>query len=49
MGSEPVQGAILHVERDDAAAFAVLHEEVEREIFDKELGVVAQRLAVEGV
>ncbi len=33
----------------DAAAFAVVHDQVEREIFDEEVGVVAQALLVERV
>ena len=44
--SEPMERAIFHVERDDAHALAVLHDEVKRKILDKEVGVVAERLAV---
>src|SRR5947207_1305894 len=32
---------------DDAAAHALVHDQVEREILDEELGVVAERLLVE--
>ncbi len=50
MGAEAVQRAVLHGERDDAAAAALLvHDQVDGEIFDEELGGVAQRLAVHGV
>ena len=50
MCAEAVQGAILHGQRDHAAATAlVVHDQVDGEIFDEELGRVAQRLAVHGV
>ncbi len=49
-GAEAVNLAGRHVERDDAAAGAVfIHDEVDGEIFDVELGLVAQRLAVKRV
>ena len=41
---QPARG---QVERDHAAAGAVLHDEVEREVFDEELGVVLDRLLVQ--
>ena len=42
--------AVLEIEGDDAAAAAVLvHHQVDGEIFDEELGRMAQRLAVHGV
>lgn len=47
--SEPMERAILHVERHNAHTFAVLHDEVKRKILDEEVGVVAEGLAVECV
>ncbi len=50
MGAEAMQRAVLHRQRDDAAAAALLvHDEVDGEILDEELGRMAQRLAVHGV
>ena len=49
MGAEAVDRAVVHAQRDDAAAGAVLHDQVDGEILDEELGGVAQRLAVERV
>ena len=50
VGAEAVDLARRHVERDDAAAAALLvHDQVEGEILDEEVGLVAHRLAVEGV
>ncbi len=46
---EPVQLAGGHVERDDAAALAVLHDQVDREVLDEEAGAVLQRLLVQRV
>eukprot|EP00964_Phaeocystis_antarctica_P063294 scaffold37967_cov57-Phaeocystis_antarctica.AAC.4 len=47
---EAVQRAVLHVERHHADALAVaVHDEVEREVLDEELRVVAHRLPVERV
>jgi hypothetical protein len=46
---ESVQGAIFHVERDDANALAILHDQIEGEVFDEEIGVVTKGLAVECV
>ena len=47
--AEAVDGAVFHVHGDDATAGAILHDEVEREILDEELGGIAQRLAIERV
>ena len=45
-----MQRAVVELERDDAAAGAVLvHQQVDGEILDEELGRVLQRLAVERV
>ena len=47
--AETVEGAVLHVERNDTDTLAVLHDEVEGEVLDEEVGVVAEGLAVERV
>ena len=48
MGAEAVDRPVRQVPRHDAATDALLvHDQVEGEILDKELGVVAQRLLVE--
>ena len=48
LGTEQVQGALGHVQRQHAAAGAVgVHDQVEREVFDEELRVVCQRLLVQ--
>ena len=44
-----MQRAGGEVERHDAAAGAVLHDEIEREVFDEEFGVVLDRLLVQRV
>ena len=44
-----MQPARRHVERDDAAARAVLHDQVDREVLDEELGRVLQRLLIQRV
>ena len=49
MGAEAVQRAVFQAERHHAAAGAVLHDQVEGEILDEELGRVLERLAVERV
>ena len=49
MRAKPVQCALRHVERDDAATLAIFHDEVEGKILDEELGVVLQRLLIQGV
>ena len=50
MRAEAVQRAVFHRQRDHAAAAAlVVHDQVDGEIFDEELGRMAQRLAVHGV
>jgi hypothetical protein len=47
--AETVECAVLHVQRNHADALAVLHDEIESEVLDEEVGVVTERLAVEGV
>ena len=49
MRAETVQGAVLHVEGDNTNTLAVLHDQVEREVLDEEVGVVAEGLAIECV
>ena len=45
-----MDGAVVHIERHHAAATAlVVHDQVEREILDIELGRMPQGLAVHGV
>ena len=46
---EAMEGAVFHVECNDTNTLAVLHDQVEGKIFDEEVGVVAERLAVEGM
>ena len=50
VGAEPVQGTVIEVPGKDAPTGAVVvHEEVERDVFDEEFRVVAQALLVERV
>ncbi len=50
LGAEAMDGAVVERQRQDTAADAVLvHQQVEREILDEELGLAAQRLAVQRV
>ena len=49
VGAEAVQRAVGEVERHDAAAGAVLHDEIDGEVLDEEGGGVADRLLVERV
>ena len=44
-----MQRAVGHVDRDDAAALAVLHDQVDGEVLDEELRFVAQRLLIQRV
>jgi hypothetical protein len=44
-----VDRAVVHRQRDHPAAGAVLHDQVDREIFDEEVGVVFQALLIERV
>ena len=47
--TEPVEGTVLHVERDDTNTLAVFHDQIEREVLDEEVRVVPEGLAVQGV
>src|SRR6185437_411243 len=50
MSAEAMQRAVFHVPGEKAAARAViLHQQVERDVFDKELGIVLQALLIERV
>ena len=50
LGRKAMDGAVVEIERDNAAAAAiVVHDQVDGEIFDEKLGGMAQRLAVHGV
>src|SRR5213078_2140539 len=47
--AEAVDRAVIEIESDDAAAAAFVHDQIDGEILDAELGGVPQRLAVHGV
>lgn len=47
--TESVQSTIFHVEGNYADTLAILHYEIERKVFDEKVGIVTQRLAIEGV
>ena len=49
MSTEAVQFALSQVKRDDTAAGALLHDEIDREIFDEEGRAVANRLLIQRV
>src|SRR5260370_18583261 len=50
MGAEAVDRAVIEADGDDAPAAAVLvHDQIDGEIFDEELGRMPQRLAIHGV
>jgi len=49
MGAEAVEGTILHVQGENTTALTVLHDQIQGKVLDEEVGVVAKRLAVEGV
>jgi hypothetical protein len=49
MGAEAMDRAVVEVPGHNAAAHALVHDQVEREVLDEELGVVTQRLLVERV
>ena len=46
---EGVQSAVVQVPCKDAAADALVHDQVQGEVFNEELGVVFQRLLIQGV
>ena len=47
--AEAMDRPVVEAQGDDAAALAVLHDQVEREIFDEEVGVILQALLIERV
>src|SRR3546814_18075324 len=49
MCAETMDRTVLHAERDHTPAYAIFHDEIEREIFDEELGVVFQALLIKRV
>lgn len=49
VSEEAVQSTILLVVRQNTAALAVLHDQVEGEVLDEVVGVVAKRLSVQGM
>ena len=49
LGAEAVNAAVFEAQGHDAAAHALVHDEIEREILDEELGRMAQRLAIKRV
>lgn len=49
VSSETVKSAIFHIQGNDTNTFTVLHDEIQCEIFDEEVGVVTKRLSVKRV
>ena len=49
MGAEPVDRAVLHAQRHHPDALPLVHDEIQREVLDEKLRVVAQSLAVQSV
>ena len=49
MRAETVQRAVGHVERDDTAAGAILHDQVDREVLDEKPRLVLERLLIQRV
>lgn len=47
--AEAVEGAVLHVQGNDTDTLAILHDQVKGEVFDEEVGVVTEGLAVQSV
>jgi len=47
--AETVKGSVLHVQGEDTTALAVLHDEVQGEVLDEEVGVVAKGLTIKGM
>ena len=46
---ETVDRAIFHAHGDNAAAFAIFHNQIEREIFDEEIRIIFQALLIQAV
>lgn len=49
MSPEAVERTVFHVERNDTNTLAILHDQVQGKVFNEEIRVVSQRLAVKGV
>ena len=49
VGSEAMKGAVLHVERNHIDTLAVLHDQVKTKVFNEEVGIMAEGLAVKRV
>lgn len=49
VGAETVKSTVFHVQRDNTNTFAILHDEIQREVFNEEVRVVSEGLAVERV
>jgi hypothetical protein len=49
VGAEAVDGAVVEVHGDDAAAHSLIHQQVDGEILDEELRAVFERLTVHRV
>jgi hypothetical protein len=47
--TETVESSVLHVEGNNTNTLAVLHNQVQSEVFDEEVGVVSQRLTIKSV
>lgn len=44
LGSEAVDGSVLHAESNNTLALAILHQEVQGKVLHKVTGVITQRL-----
>jgi hypothetical protein len=46
---EAMERTIFHVERNDTNTLAILHDQVQGKVFNEEVCVVSERLAIKGV
>lgn len=44
LGSEAVNGSVLHAESNHSFALSIFHQQVQGEVFDKVTGVITKRL-----
>src|SRR3546814_20672157 len=49
MFAETMDRTVLHADRDHTPAYAIFHDEIEREIFDEEIGIVFHALLIKRV
>jgi hypothetical protein len=49
MCPESMERSVFHVQSDDPNALASFHDQVEGKVLDEKVGVMTQRLAVEGM